>query len=67
VQIQVLLAERAEGTKREVGRIGGGEKATEVAKLQIFDGTSSRVSGFILACKLYLRMKLREESVEGQI
>ena len=59
VQIQALLA----GVAREAGRGGG----AEVAKSQIFDGTLSRVAGFITACKLYIRMKMREELVEGQI
>jgi len=36
-------------------------------KPQIFDGMSSKVAGFIMACKLYIRMKLREESVEEQV
>jgi len=48
---------------REVGRGGG----AEVAKPQIFDGTAARVTGFITACKLYIRMKMREELVEGQV
>ena len=64
-QIQALLIERgeeAEGT-REVGRGGG----AEVAKPQIFDGTAARVAGFITACKLYIRMRMREELVEGQV
>ena len=38
-----------------------------MAKLQIFDGMSSKIVGFILACKLYVRMNLKEESVEGQV
>ena len=38
-----------------------------MAKPQIFDGTSSKVSGFVEACKLYIRMRLRESSVEEQI
>jgi len=28
---------------------------------------SSRVTGFITACKLYIRIKMREELVEGQV
>jgi len=66
VQIQALLAGGVggEAVPREVGRRGG---EAEVAKPQIFDGTISKVVGFIIACKLYIRMKMREESVEGQI
>ena len=63
-QIQALLVGRAverEGVEREVER--GGE--AEVVKPQIFDGTLAKVRGFILACKLYIRIKLREKSVEG--
>jgi len=66
VQIQALLAEGAgeeEGVAREAGRGGG----AEVVKPQIFDGISSRVAEFIMACKLYIRMKMREELVERQI
>ena len=65
-QIQTLLAGGAvegEAVPREVGR---GEGA-EVAKLQIFDGISSKVAGFIMVCKLYIRMRLREEPVEEQV
>ena len=48
---------------REVERRGGGE----VAKPQIFNGTLSKVTGFITVCKLYIRMRMREELVEGQV
>ena len=47
---------------REVGR----EEGAEVVKPQIFDRTSSKVAGFITACKLYIRMRLREKLVEEQ-
>jgi len=45
---------------REVGR----QEGVEVAKSQIFDGTPSKVAGFITVCKLYIRMRLREKLVE---
>ena len=66
VQIQVLLAGGVGGREaisRKVGRGGG----AEVAKPQIFDGMTSKVAGFISVYKLYIRMRLREELVEGQI
>jgi len=50
-----------ETAPREVAR------GAEVAKPQIFDRTTARVADFITACKLYIRMRMREEMVEGQI
>ena len=52
-----------EAASREVGREGG----AEVAKPQIFDGTLSKVVGFITTCKLYIKMKMRKVAVKEQI
>jgi len=69
VQIQTLLA--AAG-----GVTGGAERGTaevnrgyqmEVAKPAIFSGEAGKVGGFITACRLYLRMKMRETTVEEQV
>ena len=65
-QIQALLAEGVggrEGVAREVERKG----KAEIAKPPIFDEISSKIAGFIMACKLYMRMRMRKKSVEGQI
>jgi len=66
-QIQALLAAQ--------GGAGAGGVATgtntgshmEVAKPAIFNGEAGRVGGFISACKIYIRNKLRGETVEGQV
>jgi len=70
VQIQALLV--------AVGGAGGGsiERVTmgsnmgphmEVAKPAIFNGEAGKVGGFITSCRLFLRMKLREATVEEQV
>lgn len=38
-----------------------------MAKLSLFSGEAEQVVGFITTCKLYIRMMLREESVEEQV
>ena len=43
------------------------EENTEVAWLQVFDRISAKISGFMIAYKLYIRMKMREVTVEEQI
>ena len=46
----------------------GGEGAQgvniEVAKPQVFNGSSEKVSDFVTVYKLYLRIKIREIAVE---
>ena len=39
----------------------------EVAKPAIFNGEAGKVGGFVIACRLYLRMKMREATVEEQV
>ena len=66
-QIQALLAAQ--------GGVGAGGAATgsnmgphmEVAKPAIFNGEAGRVGGFITACRLYIKMRLRGNTVEEQI
>ena len=67
MQIQALLAQ-AGGAGGERGITGSNMGShMEVAKPAIFNGEAGRVGGFITACRLYIKMKLRGNTVEEQV
>ena len=39
----------------------------EMSKLAIFNEEAGKVEGFVIACRLYLRMKMKEATVEEQV
>ena len=64
-QIQALLA--AVGTGEEIATGSNTEAHMEVAKPAIFNGEAGKVGGFISACKLYIRNRMRGDTVERQV
>ena len=67
VQIQALLV--AQGGVGAGGMAMGSNMGShmEVAKPAIFNGEAGRIGGFITACRLYIKMRLRGNTVEEQI
>ena len=63
-QIQALLV--AGGVEREVMGSNMGPHM-EVAKPAIFNGEAEKVGGFVTTCRLYLRIKMKEGTVEEQV
>jgi len=64
VQIQALLAVQGGGGTGTRPNAGA---HMEVAKPAIFNGEAGKVGGFIMACRLYLKMKMRGTSIEEQV
>jgi len=66
-QIQALLA--AQGGVGAGGAAMGSNMGShmKVAKPAIFNGEAGRIGGFITACRLYIKMRLRGNMVEEQI
>jgi len=60
-QIQALLAAQRREGRETVGSNMGSHM--EVAKPAIFNGEAGKVGGFIMVCRLYLRMKMRGNTV----
>ena len=44
--------------------MGRAVAGTEMARPPTFDRTLSKISGFVTACKLYIKMKMREVIVK---
>jgi len=65
-QIQALLAAGGAGTGSATMGSNMGSHM-EVAKPAIFNGEAGKVGGFVTTCRLYLRMKMREATVEEQV
>jgi len=63
-QIQALLAVQGGGG---AGTGPNAEAHMEVAKPAIFNGEAGKMGGFIMACRLYLKMKMRGTSIEEQV
>jgi len=66
-QVQVLLVAQGGAGAGGVAMGTNAGSQMEVAKPAIFNGKAGRVGGFVSACKIYIKNKLRGETVEGQV
>ena len=67
MQIQALIIEEAKTREGEVMEGSNTESNIKIAKPPVFNREAEKVEGFITACRLYLRMKMRKAIVEEQI
>ena len=65
VQIQALIVEGVVAGRGVKG--SNVESHMEVTKLLVFNGEAGKVGEFIIIYRLYLRLKMREATVEKQI
>ena len=54
-------------SEQVAARGGRGATSTEIAKPQVFDGTSAKIPGFVTAYRLYIKMRMREAPLEEQV
>jgi len=67
-QIQALLVVTGGTGSTERGAMGSNMGLhIEVAKPAIFNIEAGKLGGFVIACRLYLRMKMKEATVEEQV
>ena len=67
-QIQALLAAGGgAGTAERTAMRSNMGSHMEMAKPAIFNGEAGKVGEFVIACRLYLRMKMKETTVEEQV
>lgn len=69
-QLQLLIrqwAEQLAASLEKVEKIASKPRyrfQSEVAKLSLFDRDPEKIMGFVIACKLYIRIRMREKLVE---
>jgi len=64
------LAEKREVGEKEVKAVAPRSNTRsniEVAKLPAFNGDTNKVLGFLMACKSYIMMRIRDTLVKKQI
>jgi len=62
-----LIARGAGARERGTMEESNTESNIEVIKPPVFNGKVGRVGGFIIVCRLYLKMRMRGTIVEEQI
>ena len=66
IQLQNLLKTVGVGVGVEIPQYNTGSNI-EVAKLQTFNREVGKVSGFLIVYRLYIRMRIRDTTIENQI
>ena len=64
--LQMLIVQASLGGEAAISK-SNTRSNIEVVKLQTFNGKVSKVSDFLTACKLFIRLRMRDVAVEEQI